>query len=420
MTTQKIVPYAGNENYIFVSYSHKDSPKVHEFIKTLITAGYNIWYDEGIDPGMEWDDEIAAHIEKCDSLIAFISNNYLASENCKDELNFARDLQKERLLIYMEKVELPRGMAMRLNRMQAIHMYTYQDENAFFEKVYNTSMIKRAKSKDIVPPPLSIPPHTPLNADVNPVHITTARYQLKECIQKGGLATVYRAFDTMEKREVAVKFFEKNMVNDCPFLSDEKLFDTIMNINSPHLSALYDRGCVNTPYIVTEYIDGNTLRQYIDKRPFFSEDTLRNLLILFRQILGALNSLHIHDIFYGDVTPYNIMISKTGTAYLVDYTECNYNGTPAPNKTMILTEYMSPERSGFGIMDYRSDIYEAGVILEQLVFKSINGARLTKPQSGNAYNTQIFDIIKKATNPEPNDRYQSVVEMLQDIDKLCI
>ena len=103
----------------------------------MIGAGYRVWYDEGIDPGTEWDYNIASHITGCASFVAFISANYLASDNCKDELNYARDLQKERLLIYLEDVSLPMGMAMRLNRLQAIHQYTYADPEAFYEKLFS-------------------------------------------------------------------------------------------------------------------------------------------------------------------------------------------------------------------------------------------------------------------------------------------
>lgn len=438
MTTRKITPYVGDENYIFISYSHKDSQKIHEIIKNLITAGYNIWYDEGIAPGMEWDDEIAAHIENCDSLVAFISNNYLASENCKDELNYARDLEKERLLIYLEDVQLPRGMAMRMNRLQAIHMYSYKDKADFYEKLCNTSMIGRSKAASTTTPgSFSLPPHTPLSVPnltqppkaagnsldkflFSSAHIAEERYVLREQIAKGAMATVYRGYDTQEKREVAIKFFDESATNFCPFLSNEELFKTIMDINNPHLSKIYDTGYIKTPYIVTEYIAGKTLREYVDSKWLYSNESLQETLHLFRQILGALNSLHIHNIFYGDLNPYNIMVSNTGQVYLVDYTECNYNGSQCPNKTIMLTEYMSPERGGFGTLDYRSDIYEAGIILEQLTNKAINSQRLNIMQHNSIYDTQIFDIIKKATNYEPDARYQSVLEMLQDIDKLLV
>lgn len=135
------VPYSGTEKYIFVSYSHKDTPKVMPVISRLMSEGYRVWFDKGIDPGTEWDENIAEHIKACGYFIAFMSANYLASSNCKDELNFARDLEKDRLLIYLEAVELPSGIAMRVNRLQSIYMYTYDNREDFFIKLFSANNI---------------------------------------------------------------------------------------------------------------------------------------------------------------------------------------------------------------------------------------------------------------------------------------
>ena len=127
-----------SEPYIFASYSHKDSSQVHKIISKIHEEGYNIWFDEGIDPGTEWDENIAAHIKKAGFFIAFISKNYLESSNCKDELNYARDLNIERLIVYLEEAELPAGMKMRLGRLQAIHYATYNNQDDFYDKLFST------------------------------------------------------------------------------------------------------------------------------------------------------------------------------------------------------------------------------------------------------------------------------------------
>ncbi len=129
-------PYEGSEPYIFISYAHKDIDKLRPIITRLVADGYRIWFDEGIDPGTEWDAFIAEHIERCGYFIAFISENYLASDNCRDELNYVRDLGKQRLLVYLSEVALPAGMQMRLGRLQAIHKYTYVNEDDFYRKLY--------------------------------------------------------------------------------------------------------------------------------------------------------------------------------------------------------------------------------------------------------------------------------------------
>ena len=138
-------PYKGDENYIFISYSHRNIKEVLEFIEVLQNNGYNVWYDEGIDPGAEWDENIAKHIEGCAYFIAFVTKEYIDSQNCRDELSFARDLDKERLLIYAEDVDLPKGMQMRLNRLQAIYKHKYADPKEFYNKVFEAQAIDTCK-----------------------------------------------------------------------------------------------------------------------------------------------------------------------------------------------------------------------------------------------------------------------------------
>ncbi len=131
-------PYKGDQPYIFISYAHKNSNEALSIIHTLQAQGYRVWYDEGIDPGTEWDENIAVHVEKCHFFIALLSDEYLESSNCKDELNYARDCEKERLLIYLSDVQLPAGMKMRLSRLQAIHKYRYSSQEGFWAKLLET------------------------------------------------------------------------------------------------------------------------------------------------------------------------------------------------------------------------------------------------------------------------------------------
>lgn len=135
-----------DRDFIFISYSHKDSDRILPLISRLENDGIHVWYDEGIDPGTEWDENIASHLKGCSGIIAFLSENYLASENCRDELNYARDLGRERLLVYLEDVELPAGMAMRLNRLQAIHKYRYKAEDDFFAELIRAPILQDFKA----------------------------------------------------------------------------------------------------------------------------------------------------------------------------------------------------------------------------------------------------------------------------------
>ncbi len=138
---ERIIPYKGDAPYVFISYAHRDKEIVMPIVLKMQEAGFRVWFDEGIDPGTEWDDVIAARIEGCGYFLAFISQNYLASENCKDELNYSRDIDKHRLLVYLEEVMLPGGMAMRMNRIQSVFKYKYKNESDFYEVLYSTDGI---------------------------------------------------------------------------------------------------------------------------------------------------------------------------------------------------------------------------------------------------------------------------------------
>lgn len=149
--------YKGNLPYIFISYAHADSRRVYPVIKKLQADGFRVWYDDGIDPGTEWDQSIADAIKNCAYFFAFLSENYLRSENCKDEMNYARDLNPapRRLLLYLEDVSLTDGMELRQSRIQAVHCYTYDSQAEMFARIYEASDIEKCHEKNKKPmPPL--------------------------------------------------------------------------------------------------------------------------------------------------------------------------------------------------------------------------------------------------------------------------
>lgn len=156
---ERPVAYMGEEPYIFVSYSHKDSERVWPVITRLQADRFRVWYDDGINPGTEWDANIASHIKNCSFFLVFISENYLASENCKDELSFVRDLKKNRVLAYLDEVALPDETQMRLGRLQAIYWPRLGDEKAY-------GKLMRSPGLDICrePEPVPAAPEPPAEA----------------------------------------------------------------------------------------------------------------------------------------------------------------------------------------------------------------------------------------------------------------
>jgi|GEM_PF-1172532 len=133
---------SSKDNYIFISYAHKDSKKVFPFINKLTEQGISVWYDDSIGPGAEWDEDIAKHILGCRVMLSFVTGNYIKSKNCKDELNFARDKEKDQILIYLEEVDLPIGMQMRINRIQALYYCRRRSDKDFFDRLLSAEAIK--------------------------------------------------------------------------------------------------------------------------------------------------------------------------------------------------------------------------------------------------------------------------------------
>ena len=155
---RSLAPYEGDEPYLFLSYSHKDSEKAGKIIRVLKKNGFRVWYDEGITPGAEWDDNVAQAIVDCSYFVALISPGYIASANCRDELNYARTLEKQRLLVYLEETELPPGIAMRVNQLLALHMDKYEAEELFYERLFAAEGIDVCRGE---PEPVEAAPEEP-------------------------------------------------------------------------------------------------------------------------------------------------------------------------------------------------------------------------------------------------------------------
>ena len=129
---KSLSPYEGDKPYVFLSYSHEDAEEAAEIIGYLKKNQYLVWYDEGITPGDEWDENVAVHLKRCGFFLALMSNRYIQSQNCRDELAFARDYNKPTVLVYLENTELPPGLDMRVGILRALYKKEYKDQNAFY------------------------------------------------------------------------------------------------------------------------------------------------------------------------------------------------------------------------------------------------------------------------------------------------
>lgn len=148
---KRIRPYEGNESYIFVSYSHRNEQAALRILRTLIESGFRVWYDEGINPGTDWADVIADHIRNCGCFLSLLSPEYVESENCQAEINYAIKHKRDSLPVYLSPTELPSGIDMYMSRFQAIFAHTYEDEGEFFDKLFRARGIEQYCSTDAKP-----------------------------------------------------------------------------------------------------------------------------------------------------------------------------------------------------------------------------------------------------------------------------
>ena len=137
-------PYEGEENYLFISFADEDRPQAYRMIKEMQSDGFRIWYDNGRIKGNR-ERAVSGKIGGCSCLIALVSPRYTASESCKEEIGLAKERNRNRMLVYLEKTKLPPGLAMRLHKLPALHRYDYPEKQAFYDQLYAEKEIAAAR-----------------------------------------------------------------------------------------------------------------------------------------------------------------------------------------------------------------------------------------------------------------------------------
>jgi len=133
-------PYEGDRPYIFISYAHANSDEVMRVVNHMHDRGYRIWYDEGIEVGSEWPECIAEHLAGAHLVIAFISNAYMKSDNCRREMHFTLTKRKKIINVFLENTEMTPGMEMQIGNIFALMKHT-MDEEQFFRRLYSAPLL---------------------------------------------------------------------------------------------------------------------------------------------------------------------------------------------------------------------------------------------------------------------------------------
>ena len=134
------VPYEGNQEYIFFSYCHEDAPLVYPIIERLSIEGFRVWYDNGIHPGDDWPEVIAAHLSRAKVCVAAISKASAESHNCRNEVSFAIANNKPFVSVLIEDFPMPLGMQLQLSSSNYIKKNDYSQEK-FYQKLLSAPTI---------------------------------------------------------------------------------------------------------------------------------------------------------------------------------------------------------------------------------------------------------------------------------------
>ena len=259
-----------------------------------------------------------------------------------------------------------------------------------------------------------------------------SRYEIIEKIGNGGMATVYKAKDLVLKRYVAVKILREEYTTDNEFI---KRFNTeaesAASLTHPNIVSVYDVGKEgNLYYIVMELIKGKTLKEIIVEEggPLPWKWSV-NIAI---QIASALEVAHKNNIVHRDIKPHNIIITEDGTAKVTDFgiAKAVSNSTiTAFGTTIGSVHYFSPEHARGGYTDAKSDLYSLGVVLYEMVTGRVPFDADTpvsvalkhmqeKPVPPIELNPAIPQSLNDLILKDPNMRYSTATEMIEDLDKI--
>jgi serine/threonine protein kinase len=261
------------------------------------------------------------------------------------------------------------------------------------------------------------------------------RYQLLEELGRGAMGVVYKAFDPMIGRTVAVKTMRlAELGTGLPRPDLVQRFQTEARaagqLVHPNIVIVYDAGEDQGLYYITmEYVEGRSLQTLLDrKQPF----PLPRVMRIMGQVCSALDFAHQRHVVHRDVKPANIMLTGDDTVKVTDFGTAKILqlGTTQTGTIMGTPSYMSPEQVKGKPVDGRSDVFSVGVILYELVtgekpfpgenvttviYKLVNEEPIPPRDLDSSVHPGLNDVITRALAKDPDQRYQSCRELLQDL-----
>ena len=272
------------------------------------------------------------------------------------------------------------------------------------------------------------------------------RYRLDAQIGHGGMSTVYRAFDTVLERRVAIKLMHREIASDSAQLERfRREARAVAQLNHPHIVTVIDAGEwdaheqephsgieVGTPYIVLEHVDGETLKQLICREAPLDVPTALAYGIELARALGA---AHVQEIVHRDVKPQNVLLSEEGGAKITDFgiaRTLSEEGLTMDGRVLGTTDYVSPEQALGEAVTGQSDVYSLGVVLYEMltgkvpfkgespvavammhVREEVPDVQLARPEVSAA----TAAVVERATTKDLSRRYPDTASMIADMEE---
>ena len=263
--------------------------------------------------------------------------------------------------------------------------------------------------------------------------VLSGRYRLESKLGSGGMSTVYLARDETLERWVAAKVLHRE-ISDQPDQIERfrREARAVAQVSHPNVVAVIDAGeDSGRPYIVFEYVDGETLKQRIDRLGRLPLDEAAAYSI---EVGRGLAAAHARRLVHRDVKPQNVLIDSEGRAKVTDFgiaRELEQDGLTKTGRVLGTTDYVAPEQAMGKGVDARSDIYSLGILLYEMLtgevpfqadnlvgvaMKHVNEKMPDVQKERRDVSSALAAVVERATEKKPDKRYPDMNAMLADLE----